>query len=262
VDFPLDVVLVRHGESEGNEAVRRERAGDDSMLTRLREEHSSFWRLTPQGVAQAQQSGEWLREAFPQGFHRYYSSEYVRAMETAGHLAIPDAEWMLHPGLRERSWGDLDHLTEHERREHYAAQLADKSTSPFYWRPPNGESVAEVSTRLLGLLDRLRHDCSAGSALLVCHGELIGAFRARVEDMSQRDFLAWHSDPSEKIANGEIVHYSRRDPETGDVSERFAWRRTAVPSDESRSQLWHHIAGRRYDSAGLLSAVEESPRLG
>src|SRR4051794_29039854 len=201
------------------------------MLARLREHHSSFWRLTDQGVAQAERSGAWLRDAFPGGFDRYYTSEYVRAMETAGRLALPGADWMLHPALRERSWGDLDRLTEHERREHYAAQLADKAASPFYWRPPNGESIAEVSPRLLGLLDRLSHDCSSGSALLVCHGELIGAFRARLEDMSQRDFLSWSTDPHEKIANGEIVHYTRRDPQSEELSERFAWRRTAVPHD-------------------------------
>ena len=259
--MPLDVVLVRHGESEGNEAVRRERAGDDSMLLRLRERHSSFWRLTDAGVAQAVRSGAWLRNAFPEGFDRYYSSEYVRAMETAARLGLPGAEWVLHPALRERSWGDLDRLTEHERRKHYAAELADRATSPFYWRPPNGESIAEVSARLLGLLDRLRHDCSAGRALLVCHGELIGAFKARLEDMSQRDFRTWSTDPDEKIANGEIIHYTRRHPETGELAPRFTWRRTAVPQDESRSQPWRSIHARSYDTVGLLAAVEETPRL-
>jgi NAD+ kinase len=261
VELPLEVVLVRHGESEGNEAVRRERAGDDSMLKRLRERHSSFWRLTDEGIAQAERSGGWLRNAFPEGFDHYYTSEFLRAMETAARLGLPDAEWVIHPALRERSWGDLDRLTEHERHEHYAAELADRATSPFYWRPPNGESIAEVSARLLGLLDRLQHDCPGGRALLVCHGELIGAFRARLEDMSQRDFRTWCTDPNEKIANGEIIHYTRRDPESGELSERFAWRRTAVPGDESRSQPWCRIERRRYDVAGLLAAVDETPRL-
>jgi broad specificity phosphatase PhoE len=261
VSLPLDVVLVRHGESEGNEAVRRERAGDDSLLRRLRERHSSFWRLTNEGVAQAARSGAWLRAAFPDGFDRYYTSEYVRAMETAAQLSLPAAEWVLHPALRERSWGDLDQLTEHERWKLYAAELADKAASPFYWRPPNGESIAEVSARLLGLLDRLRRDCPSGRALLVCHGELIGAFRARLEEMSQRDYLSWSTDPGEKIANGEIIHYTRRDPRTSELAEALTWRRTVVPGDESRSQPWRRIEARRYDADGLLAAVEETPRL-
>ena len=261
MSLPLDVVLVRHGESEGNEAVRRERSGDASLLERLRERHSSFWRLTETGIAQARRSGAWLRDCFPEGFHTYLTSEYVRAMETAAWLELPGADWVLHPALRERSWGDLDRLTQHERRQRYAKSLEERATSPFYWRPPNGESIAEVSARLLGLLETLRRECPDGRALLVCHGELIGAFRARLEGMSQRDYREWSTDPAERISNGEIVHYSRCDPATGDVAARLAWRRTVVPGDESRSQPWREADPRRYDTAGLLAAVEETPRL-
>src|SRR5215218_5309111 len=99
VPLPIDVVLVRHGESEGNEATRRAREGDPSQLESLRGRHSSFWRLTDEGIAQARRSGAWLRDAFPNGFDRYFTSEYVRAMETAAHLEIPGSEWVLHPDL-------------------------------------------------------------------------------------------------------------------------------------------------------------------
>src|SRR5436189_55274 len=163
--MPLELVLVRHGESEGNEAVRRARAGDESLLERLRQRHSSFWRLTDQGIAQARRSGEWLRDAFPEGFHRYYASEYVRAMETAAWLGLPEAEWMLHP------------------------------------------------------------------------------------------------DPAAKIANGGIVHYTRRDPQSGEVTEHLEWRRSVVPGDEGRSKPWERIRRPRYDAEGLLAAAEEVPRL-
>src|SRR5688500_7437097 len=145
VTLPLDLVLVRHGESEGNEAVSRARAGDASMLDEVRTRHSSFWQLTARGREQAAHSGRWLRDEFPQGFDLHHSSEYVRAMQTAALLDLPGAEWLLHPDLRERSWGDLDRLTPEERREHFAASLQEKASAPFYWRPPNGESIAEVS---------------------------------------------------------------------------------------------------------------------
>ena len=259
--MPLELVLVRHGESEGNEAVRRARAGDESLLEGLRQRHSSFWRLTDRGIIQARRSGEWLRDAFPEGFHRYYASEYVRAMETAAWLGLPEAEWMLHPDLRERSWGDLDRLTPEERRERFAASLEEKATSPFYWRPPNGESMADVCARLVGILHALRHECSEGSAILVCHGEAMGAFRAKLEQMSQLDYERWSTDPAEKIANGEIVHYTRRDPHSGEVTEHLEWRRSVVPGDEGRSKPWERIRRPRYDAEGLLAAADEVPRL-
>jgi broad specificity phosphatase PhoE len=261
VAMPLDLVLVRHGESEGNEAVRRAKAGDESLLDQVRQRHSSFWRLTDRGIAQARLSGEWLREAFPDGFDHHYASEYVRAMETAGWLRLPGAEWVLHPDLRERSWGDLDRLTPEERRERFAASLEEKATSPFYWRPPNGESMADVCARLVGILHVLRHECALGRAILVCHGEGMGAFRAKLEQMSQMDYARWSTDPAEKIANGEIVHYTRRDPQSGELVEHLEWRRSVVPHDDGRSRPWERIRRPSYDAEGLIAAAGEVPRL-
>jgi broad specificity phosphatase PhoE len=257
--MPLDLVLVRHGESEGNEAVRRAREGDDSLLRALRGRHSSFWRLTERGIEQARRSGEWVQAEFPGGFDRHFSSEYVRAMETAAWLGLPGAEWVLHPDLRERSWGDLDRLTPAEREAHFAASLEEKAAAPFYWRPPNGESMAEVCARLIAIVHSLRHECPRGRAILVCHGEAIGAFRAKLEAMSQLEWQAWSTDPGEKIANGEIVHYTRCNPGgDGEVSERLEWRRSVVPGDDDRSKQWKRIERRRYDADGLLAAAQQA----
>lgn len=242
--MPVDLLLVRHGHSD-----------------RAHGRHSSLWRLSERGVAQARRSGEWLREAFPEGFDRHFTSEYVRAMETAAWLGLPGAEWILHPDLRERSWGDLDQLSSAERRERFAASLAEKAVSPLYWRPPNGESMAEVSARLMGILHNLHHECPQGRAVLVCHGETIGAFRAKLEGMSQLEYERWSTDPAERIANGEIVHYTRRAPDGDVVSEHLDWRRTLVPDEPERSRPWERIRRRRYDAEGLLAAVDEECRV-
>ena len=113
----LDFVLVRHGESEGNTAYDRSRAGDHSLysgdfLTR----HSSQWRLTERGRWQAKKAGAWIMKNMDCNFHRYYTSEYsrfyfrwdypiygsaaacavhryFRAMETAALLGLPNARW-------------------------------------------------------------------------------------------------------------------------------------------------------------------------
>ena len=90
--MPIDLVLVRHGESEGNVAFRQAHAGDHSLFNDgFLKRHSSRWRLSPHGVEQAHAAGDWLRQHVADSFDRYYVSEYLRAMETAGHLGFGEA---------------------------------------------------------------------------------------------------------------------------------------------------------------------------
>ena len=50
----MDLVLVRHGESEGNVAFNRSKAGDHSLYSgEFLRRHSSQWRLTDVGREQA-----------------------------------------------------------------------------------------------------------------------------------------------------------------------------------------------------------------
>ena len=57
--LPLDLVLVRHGESEGNVAQEWSKLGDDSLWTEeFRQRHSSRYRLTLKGREQVRGGGE------------------------------------------------------------------------------------------------------------------------------------------------------------------------------------------------------------
>jgi len=61
--MPIDLVLVRHGESEGNVARRSSAAGDNSVFTEeFCGRHNSRFRLTDRGREQARAAGAWLRE--------------------------------------------------------------------------------------------------------------------------------------------------------------------------------------------------------
>jgi phosphohistidine phosphatase SixA len=61
--------------------------------------------LTDKGIKQAKVTGEWIRENIGDQFDRYYTSEYVRAMETGAHLGLPNAKWYTEIVLRERDKG-------------------------------------------------------------------------------------------------------------------------------------------------------------
>jgi len=88
--YPIDLVLIRHGQSEGNLAQARSDKGDDGLwnVQDFKERHTSRYRLTTAGVKQAKQAGDWVKENITTQFDRYYCSEYVRAMETAAHLGV------------------------------------------------------------------------------------------------------------------------------------------------------------------------------
>jgi len=60
-NWPYELILVRHGQSEGNEAVARSEKGDLSAYTpEFRNKHSSTYRLTDKGIWQAKVLYLWL----------------------------------------------------------------------------------------------------------------------------------------------------------------------------------------------------------
>jgi NAD+ kinase len=263
--LPLDLVLVRHGESEGNVAYGLSRRGDDRHFTpEFLARHSSKWRLTENGQGQARAAGAWLREHVAPSFDRYFVAEYLRAMETAAHLGFADAAWRCDFYLRERDWGVFDLMTYQERRERYGDDLKRRELDAFFWTPPGGESMAALCLRIDRVLDTLHRTCSDARVLIVGHGEVMWGFRVRLERMSQERYRELDSarDPKLKIHNCQVLHYTRRDPATGLVSPYLDWMRSVCPWDPSRSEnAWQPIRRHKYTNAELLAAVERTARL-
>ncbi|MDO8598852.1 MAG: phosphoglycerate mutase family protein [bacterium] len=268
--MPVNLVLVRHGESEGNIANRRSRAGDDGAFTQqFSERHSSLWRLTTRGIAQAKSAGAWLRENLSRGegvtvFDRYYVSEYVRALETAGHLGLPGAVWFRSAYLRERDWGQLDVMPDAVRRERFAEELARRERDGFFWAPPGGESMATLCLREDRILQTLHRECTDQDVGIVGHGEVMWAYRVLLERMTQPRYRALDasSDPRDHIHNCQILHYSRRDPATRKLASSYRWMRSVCPWDLTKSRNdWEPIERPRHTSEELLAEVETIPRL-
>lgn len=266
--MPNNLILVRHGQSEGNLANKRSRKGDHTAFTdAFRNRASSQWRLTDRGIQQAKAAGLWLRTNFQESFHRLYASEYIRAAETAYYLDLPDGDrnkWFLEILLRERDYGSMDVLSDDERQERFADELRRREMDPYVWAPPGGESIARTSERVDRLSGTFHRECSGQNVGVVCHGEVMWAFRVRLERMPQRRYRELHlsKDPVDKIHNGQILHYTRIDPTTGQQMPYLSWFRSICPTDLSRSRnAWEVIARPRYTNAELLDYVESIPRL-
>lgn len=263
--LPIDMVLVRHGQSLANLAIGKSRQGDHTdFSTEFREQHTSSIELTDLGRQQAVKAGQFLVSEFSGRdrpvFDRYYVSEYKRAKQTAGLLNIPGAEWFCEPYLAERDWGELDNLPEDERKERFGSNLKMRKTEPFFWRPPNGESLAGLCLRVDRMLDTLHRECSDGRVIIVCHGEVMRAFQVRLERLSQVRFrqLVFSRDKNEQIYNCQITHYTRRCPETGQLFPYIGWVRWIRPAEDPVTESqWQEIKRLPYSNEDLLDMVGE-----
>lgn len=94
---PQRIVLVRHGESEGN--------ADDTVYER---EPDHALRLTATGLRQAGETGALLRERFGQEQVSVYISPYRRTHETFRAFDLDPARVRVReePRLREQDWGN------------------------------------------------------------------------------------------------------------------------------------------------------------
>ncbi len=266
--LPIDLVLVRHGQSEGNVAKRLAERGDHSLMTpEFLARHTASYRLTKMGTDQAALAGAWLREEFcseehPGGFDRYLVSDHVRAIQTAGLLDLPGAAWHLDFNLTERSWGELDQMTEDERLAQFKRNLAMRHVEPFLWKPINGESFIELGARINLVLDALHRKYSDKRVILVCHGEVMWSFRVAIERMPQHIFKDLHlsKDQQHRIHNCQVIHYSRRDPKTGEIAPYANWMRIVRPTNRPAEDFgWQEIKRPAYSNDDLLeltSAVE------
>ncbi len=263
--MPVDLVLVRHGESEGNVAVGRSKKGDHSLYTEeFKSRHSSLWRLTDRGREQARIAGAWIRDNVGASFDRYYASSFLRAMETAALLELPHAQWYAEFYLRERERGNLDVVADDELKARYADDLRRRGINAFYWTPSGGESMADLCLRLERVIDTLHRHGEGKRVIIVCHGEVMWAFRMRLERMSAKRFLELDAsrDPKNMMHNCQIVHYTRRDPESGKVASYVKWMRSVCPTDLTRSRnVWEPVERPLYSNEELLAYAETVPRL-
>jgi broad specificity phosphatase PhoE len=258
--LPIDMVFVRHGESEGNVAQRNDRKGiPQEHDTR----HTSDYRLTDTGVAQAKSAGKWIKKHIPGHFDKYLVSSYVRARETAAYLGLEGAEWEVDPFLSERNSGDIMRLPRAEVKTQYEENSAIRALNAFYWNPPNGESRLTAALRWDRVMNSLAQRYQDGRIIVVAHGTIIETAMMRRLHWTVEDFLAWKedTDPRHEVHNCQVLHFTRRNPETGQINPSVRWWRTACPWDlELGDGKWQAITKHLLSNEDLLGQVEKFPR--
>lgn len=187
-----EIWLVRHGESVANVAAGVAEA--DGALRIDIDLRDADVPLTPLGEEQAAALGGWLADH--DSPDAVWCSPYLRARETA-RIALASAGLTLEPRiderLRDRELGVLDRVTSHGLIATYADEAARRlHLGKFWYRPPGGESWADVALRLRSVLESIER--GDGVVLVVAHDVvvtlavyvLLGMSEAEIMDLANR----------------------------------------------------------------------------
>ena len=204
---PATLWLARHGESLGNLADARAHAsGAGRLEIDVRDPDVE---LSDTGIDQARSLGRWLA-GLPADRRptAVLSSPFARARSTAEHAAEPlGLTVRLDERLRERDFGAFDGMTGAGIRERYPDEARRRSRlGKFYYRPPGGESWADVALRVRSLLATEALVLDGERVLVVAHQAVVMVFRYVLEGLDEATLLA--IDRAEQIANASLTCYT------------------------------------------------------
>jgi broad specificity phosphatase PhoE len=192
--WPATLTLVRHGESLGNVANAEAYATKAKRLELAVNDPSV--ELSDLGVRQAQALGKRLGDLPPTEQPTVIVvSSYVRAQQTADHvLATAGLEHLPRVAderLRDREQGVLDRLTWYGVREAYP-EVAERRSylGKFWYRPPGGESWADVALRIRHAMRDLRSEYAGEQVLVVSHDVPVLMARYVLESLTPEQAVA------------------------------------------------------------------------
>ena len=200
---PVEVVLVRHGESVRNHASDLAHRGDPSLLERQMREESdeSAWPLTDLGHRQATVAGEWIREHLGASFDAAFVSPYVRTRQTADGLSL-GLDWRIDDRLREREWGEYLADGDSYSAEQYLSDLNQCGQIDWKSRFLGAESVLDMAPRVEDFLRQALSETPKGRIIAVTHGGTIRAVQTIFERL-----CAGPDCPDHRLSNCCVVIY-------------------------------------------------------
>jgi 2,3-bisphosphoglycerate-dependent phosphoglycerate mutase len=204
------LAVVRHGQSTGN--VTAEEAETSGLEAIDIPERDADVPLSGTGREQAEAVGQWLaRLDDDERPEIAVVSPYLRARQTAEiALSGTGIEMVVDERLRDRELGILDLLTGRGVEARLPAEAARrKRLGKFYYRPPGGESWADVLLRLRALLREVREDHPDGRVLLFAHEATVLLVRYLCERLSEAELMTVAR--STAIANTSISSWRRVD---------------------------------------------------
>lgn len=226
-----EVWLVRHGESVANViATAAQEAGALTIDVQWRDADVP---LSPIGEQQAVALGRWIDEHAHYGVPTaVWSSSYLRARQTIA-LALAEAGLRMparvDERLRDRELGVLDLLTAAGVEARFPEEAARRRwLGKFYYRPPGGESWADVALRIRSFLRDVDADDDNGTVLVVAHDAVVLLFLYVCNELSEEELLDFTQ--THTVTNASVTRLVR-------PSGEGRWQRVAFAEHEHLDRL-------------------------
>jgi broad specificity phosphatase PhoE len=202
--------LIRHGESLANRAATAaEQAGLELVSVDLRDADVP---LSPTGEEQARALGAWLADLpDDEKPDAAWSSSYLRARQTVSialDTAGSDVAVRVDERLRDKELGVLDLLTSHGVETRFPEEaLRKRWLGKFYYRPPGGESWADLALRVRSLLVDLERPETPARVLVAGHDAIVMTFIYVCLGLSERELLEFAQ--THTVANASVTRLVR-----------------------------------------------------
>jgi broad specificity phosphatase PhoE len=156
----VELLLIRHGESEWNRQNRAQGISDS--------------RLTPKGRKQAEKLALYLKNF---DLSAVYSSSLKRSLETADIIArFHKISVRVFNELSEINLGVWEGKTNETIQKEYGDLLIKWYTQPHRVKIPKGETIFDFRRRIKKVFKKILDDNSRGTIAVITHGGVISIF--------------------------------------------------------------------------------------
>lgn len=222
VGRPTRLILIRHGESQGNV--------DRSLTQRVPDPDLH---LTIRGRRQALEAGKRLKDIIGEESLRFIISPYVRARETFHAIAqsfggVDEQSVIEDPRIREMEFGNYD------RSDIKRLQKERSNFGAFFYRFPEGESPADVYDRASAFLEslyRMWQLKEEDNYVIVAHGTLLLVLFQRFFGLTVDEFYAL-----EAMNNCEFLVIQRNEKNIYKLNDVYSMRDGLPRCDGPRRQ--------------------------
>lgn len=232
--WPNEVVLIRHGQSAYN-ILRSQKSRDPTYYEFVQAYKKDFqsleakklagiiWKkyrlsmgdaetpLTARGIEQAHRLGINLKTQITTP-DIIFVSPYLRTMETLTHIMGGWPELSFSPLQIEKRIREQEHglsLLYNDWRVFHVFHPEQKALydllGPYWYRYPQGESVADTEDRNRMMIDKMIRDYPEKNVLFITHHLTILSFRSLMERLTPKQFI--ELDEKEKPINCGVTIY-------------------------------------------------------